>query len=215
MTLRPLAVFGGTFDPVHLGHLRAAWEAAEALDADVLMIPAGTPPHRGATVASAPQRLAMLRAALAGQDRLHVDDRELHRTGRSYTVDTLRQLRGEQGVQRPLVLLLGADAFAGLASWHGWRELFELAHIGVMTRPGRPPDTPPELDVEHARRACPSPRDLCDSPCGRIAHIDVTAIDISASAVRACLAAGREPRFLVPEAMLADTSLLDPYRGRR
>lgn len=210
--MRPLALFGGTFDPVHLGHLRAAWEAAEALDAEVLMVPAGTPPHRGATVATAEQRLAMLRAALAGQDRLRADDRELHREGRSYTVDTLRELRAEQGGERPLVLLLGADAFAGLASWHQWRSLFELAHIGVMTRPGRLPDTPPELDRERERRICEAPHELGRTPYGRIAHIPVTAIDISASAVRACLMGGREPRFLVPDAMLVDTSLLAPYR---
>lgn len=120
---RPLALFGGTFDPVHLGHLRAAWEAAEALEADVHLLPAHVPPHRAQPVASSAQRLALLRAALRGQDRLLVDERELRRRGPSYTVDTLRELRGEIGAQRPLLLLLGADAFAGLPSWHEWRAL--------------------------------------------------------------------------------------------
>src|SRR6185312_1151077 len=121
--MRPLAILGGTFDPVHLGHLRAAWEAAEALDAEVRLVPAHVPPHRSAPVASAPQRVAILRAALAGQDRLKLDTRELDRDGPSYTYDTLAGLRPEIGA-RPLVLLIGSDAFAALPTWHRWRELF-------------------------------------------------------------------------------------------
>ena len=125
--MKPLAIFGGTFDPIHLGHLCVAWEAAELLDAEVLMMPAGLPPHRPPPIASAAQRLAMLQVALRGQSRLIPDGRELAREGASYTVDTLAGLRAEQG-DRPLVLLLGADAFAGLPGWHEWQRLFELAH---------------------------------------------------------------------------------------
>ena len=101
--MKPLAIFGGTFDPVHLGHLNAAWEAAELLDADVRMLPASVPPHRPAPIASASHRAAMLRAALRGQARLELDTRELDREGLSYTIDTLRELRKEVG-ERPLVL---------------------------------------------------------------------------------------------------------------
>src|SRR5579885_3221529 len=136
---RPLAILGGTFDPVHLGHLRAAWEAGEALDAEVRLIPTNVPPHRPAPVANAQQRAAILRAALTGQDRLKLDTRELDRAGPSYTFDTLTSLREEIGAQRALVVLLGADAFAGLPSWHRWRELLDLAHIAVLTRPGHVP----------------------------------------------------------------------------
>ncbi|HEY2623787.1 MAG TPA: nicotinate-nicotinamide nucleotide adenylyltransferase, partial [Dyella sp.] len=107
---RPLAIFGGTFDPVHLGHLSVAWEAAELLEADVQLMPASVPPHRPAPIANAPQRAAMLRAALQEQSRLTLDTRELERSGPSYTIDTLMELRAEQG-DRPLVLLMGADAF--------------------------------------------------------------------------------------------------------
>ncbi|MGB0135325.1 nicotinate-nicotinamide nucleotide adenylyltransferase, partial [Dokdonella sp.] len=126
---RPLAIFGGTFDPVHLGHLRVAWEASEFLNAEVRMMPANVPPHRPQPVASAEQRLAMLRAALVGQDRLVLDDRELRREGPSFTVDTLVELRREVGHERSIVMLVGADAWSGLANWNRWQELFGLAHI--------------------------------------------------------------------------------------
>ena len=132
---RPLGVFGGTFDPVHLGHLSVAWEAAELLDAEVRLIPTNVPPHRPPPMASADERVAMLRVALRGQDRLTLDTRELERSGPSYTVDTLAELRAELG-QRALVLLVGADMFAQLPAWDRWHELFDLAHVGVLSRPG-------------------------------------------------------------------------------
>src|SRR5579859_4112192 len=114
--MTPLALLGGTFDPIHLGHLRVAWEAAEALDAEVRLMPANVPPHRPAPAASAAERVRLIEAALAGQSRLTLDARELARPGRSYTVDTLLELRAEQA-SRPLLLVLGADAFAGLPTW--------------------------------------------------------------------------------------------------
>lgn len=209
---RPLAILGGTFDPVHNGHLRAAWEAAEALDAEVHLVPAHVPPHRPAPVAGAAQRVAMLRAALGGQQRLVLDTRELRREGPSWTVDTLHDLRAELGPQRPLVLLVGADAFAGLASWHRWRELFELAHVGVLTRPGAAAGLPPELAAEVAPRRVERADALRAAAAGRVLAIAVTALDISASQVRAALADGRSPRYLVPSALLADATLLAPYR---
>lgn len=209
---RPLALFGGTFDPVHLGHLRAAWEAAEALEADVHLLPAHVPPHRAQPIASSAQRLALLRAALRGQDRLLVDERELRRRGPSYTVDTLRELRGEIGAQRPLLLLLGADAFAGLPSWHEWRALFHHAHIVVMTRPGHGGLLPPVLEEEWQERHSEDALDLRTTPAGRVLRLPITALDISATAVRAQLAAGREPRYLLPDAVFAEPDLLAPYR---
>jgi nicotinate-nucleotide adenylyltransferase len=166
-------------------------------------------------VASAAQRVAMLRAALAGQDRLHLDTRELDRSEPSYTIDTLRGMRAEFGAARPLILLLGVDAFAGLPTWHCWRELFDLAHIAVMTRPGHDTRLPADLAAEIAARRVQSAADLRAAPGGKVLDLPVTPLEISASAVRASLSAGRDPRWLVPDALLADPRLLAVYRDAR
>lgn len=207
-----IAILGGTFDPVHNGHLRVAWEAGEALDADVRLMPANVPPHRSPPVATAAERVALLRAALAGQSRLQLDERELRRAERSYTVETLREMRIEFGLARPLVLLIGADAFAGLPTWHEWRALFNLAHIAVLTRPGHGLDLPAELDAEIAPRRAVARQELHASAAGKVFSLPVTPLEISASAVRTLLTAGREPRWLVPDALLQDPALLAPYR---
>jgi nicotinate-nucleotide adenylyltransferase len=209
--MRPLAILGGTFDPVHLGHLRAAWEASEALDAEVRLMPAHIPPHRPAPVASAQQRVAILRAALAGQDRLTLDARELDREQPSWTVDTLTSLREEIG-ERPLVLLIGSDAFAALPGWHRWRELFELAHIGVLTRPGHVPPLPVELAEATAPREVADASAMRASPAGRVLRIAITQLEISATRIRALLREGRSPRWLLPDAVLASPELLKAYR---
>ena len=206
---RPLAILGGTFDPIHNGHLRAAWEAVEALDAEVRMVPARTPPHRPPPVADAAGRVALLRAALAGQDRLSIDTRELDRDGPSYTVDTLASLRAEIGPDRPLVLLVGSDAFAGLASWHLWQDLFRFAHIGVLTRPGGEHPLPAELADFIADRRAPR----VHGPAGRVVDIAITPLDIAATAIRETFAAGHEPRFLMPSECFTDEALLAPYRA--
>ncbi|MBX3701171.1 MAG: nicotinate-nucleotide adenylyltransferase [Dokdonella sp.] len=211
--MRPLALLGGTFDPIHNAHLRVAWEAAECLDAEVRLVPAPVPPHRAQPVASAEQRVALVRAALTGQERLVLDTRELRRAGPSYTVDTLAELRAEIGPQRPLVLLVGADAFAGLPSWHRWTELFSHAHIGVLTRPGHGGTLPTELRTRIASRRANHADALRTTPAGRVLAITVTPLEISATQVRSLLAAGREPRYLVPDALLAEPALLAPYRA--
>ncbi len=209
---RPLAIFGGTFDPVHLGHLRVAWEAAEFLGANVHLMPANVPPHRPQPVASADQRVAMLRAALQGQDRLRLDDRELRRNGPSYTFDTLVGLREEVGSARPIVLLVGADAWSGLPSWHRWQELFGLAHLGVLTRAGHHAGESDALVAESSRRLTTAVSDLHQSASGRVIRICVSALAISASRIRSDLALGREPRFLVAPTLLETPGLLDVYR---
>ena len=213
MTEGMIVLLGGTFDPVHAGHLRVAWEASEALDAEVRLMPAHVPPHRGQPVASVAQRLAILRAALKGQDRLRIDERELRRDGPSFSVDTLTELRREAGDSRSLVLLMGADAFAGLPTWHRWQDLFDLAHIGVLTRPGTHPVLGADLQDQLQQRRCRAPAELHAAPAGRILSIEVTALEISASAIRAQLAAGRQPRYLMPDAVLDDPVLLAPYTG--
>ncbi len=209
--MKPLAIFGGTFDPIHLGHLCVAWEAAELLDAEVLMMPAGLPPHRPPPIASAAQRLAMLQVALRGQSRLIPDARELAREGASYTVDTLAGLRAEQG-DRPLVLLLGADAFAGLPEWHEWRRLLDLAHIGVLSRPGEQAPLPDALRQAIADRRVDDAAALQLAPAGCVIELAVTPLEISATRIRQLLAAGREPRYLLPAGLFDSTGLLSPYR---
>ena len=212
VTQRPLAIFGGTFDPVHLGHLSVAWEAAELLNAEVRLIPANIPPHRPAPMASAAERVAMLRRALQGQSRLTLDTRELERSGPSYTVDTLAELRGEQG-ERALVLLVGADMFAKLSGWHRWRDLFELAHIGVLSRPGISAhlSEPLQREMDHRRLADLS--GLMHLPAGRIVQLEVTPLEISATRIRALLAAGRDPRYLLPAGLFQNADLLRAYRS--
>ncbi len=212
---RPIAILGGTFDPVHNAHLRVAWEAAEALAADVRLMPANVPPHRAPPVASPMQRVALLRAALAGQTRLQLDERELRRDKPSYTIDTLREMRDEFGPERPLIVLVGADAFAGLPTWHEWRALFDFAHVAILTRPGHGASLPTELETEIAPRRASDVARLRDLPCGRVLDLAVTPLEISASAVRELLAAGREPRWLVPDVLLSDRTLFDPYRRGR
>lgn len=201
--MKPLAILGGTFDPVHIGHLRVAWEAAEALDAEVRLVPAHVPPHRPQPQASPAHRVAMLRLALAGQSRLAVDERELSREGPSYTVDTLRELRREVGPKRSLLLLVGADAYAALPTWHDWLELYALAHLVVLTRPGHPVEWSGVLALETRERRVGTAAALHEVPTGRVLELSVTPLEVSASHVRAEFVAGREPRYLVPEAALA------------
>lgn len=212
MTMKPLALFGGTFDPIHIGHLSVAWEASELLDAEVRLMPANVPPHRAPPTASATQRVDMLRAALRGQSRLALDTRELERSGPSYTIDTLEKLRREYD-ERPLVLLLGADAFAGLRSWHRWRELFNVTHIGVINRPGIDACIPVELERAVAARRTDDPAVIRTEPAGKVIELAVTPLEVSATRIRELLAAGRDPRYLLPAGLFDDPALLAPYRA--
>ncbi|HTC27755.1 nicotinate-nucleotide adenylyltransferase [Dyella sp.] len=209
--MKPLALFGGTFDPIHIGHLSVAWEASELLDAEVRLMPASVPPHRSAPTATAEQRVEMLRAALRGQSRLTLDTRELDRSGPSYTIDTLEEFREEFG-DRPLVLLLGADAFAGLRSWQRWRDLFDVTHIGVINRPGVDTFISVELERAVAPLRTDDPAVVRSQPAGRVIELTVTPLEISATRIRELLAAGRDPRYLLPAGLFDDPSLLAPYR---
>lgn len=211
MATRPLAIFGGTFDPVHVGHLSVAWEASELLDADVHLMPASVPPHRPAPAASADQRVAMLRAALQGQSRLMLDTRELQRSGPSYTFDTLAELRAEHG-DRSLVLLMGADAFAGLPGWHRWQELFDVAHIGVLSRPGMATAMPDALLHTIRHRRIHAANELAEKPAGNVIELSVTPLEISATHIRDLLASGRDPRYLLPAGLFDAPELLAAYR---
>jgi nicotinate-nucleotide adenylyltransferase len=206
---RPLGVFGGTFDPVHFGHLRLAEEAADALDlGGVRWIPAGRPALRQSPKVSAAQRLAMVRLAIAGNPRFEVDAAEVEAGQPSYTVPTLERLRQADvcGANRPLVLLVGADAFAGMADWHRWENLLDLAHIAVAHRPGfsiDPAGLPTVLASVYRDRYCEDPSRLGEAPAGRIFTFPMTQLDISATKIRALLSERLLPRYLMPEALIA------------
>jgi nicotinate-nucleotide adenylyltransferase len=199
-------ILGGTFDPVHLGHVALAEAALSQLPvSEVLWLPSGSPGHRGAPVAGALERLAMLQLATAGNPRCRIDASELERSEPTYTVHTLARLRAQLGGAQPLVLLLGGDSFLSLTTWLHWRELFDLAHIAYVSRPGHVAgDTGPvpELAAEIARRAA-LPAELAASAAGRITSFDMPPVDISASAIRAGFAAGRDMRHLLPATVLA------------
>lgn len=204
-----LGIFGGTFDPVHFGHLRLAEEALDALNlAQVRWIPAGYPALRGTPQVSGAQRLAMVRLAVADNARFQVDPTEIEAERPSYTVPTLERLRADQsiGTERPLVWLIGADAYVRLAEWHRWPALFELAHLAVAHRPGYPVDAmhlPAALADCHRRRFSADPRVLHASPAGAIVNLAMDPLAISATRIRALLGAGKSPRYLLPDAVIA------------
>lgn len=195
-----IGLFGGTFDPVHVGHLRTAWELRERLGIDrVHFIPAAVPPHRPQPEASAEVRAQMLEAALAGDDKAIVDRRELERDGRSYSVDTAESLRAEYP-DHALCLLLGMDAFIGLPEWRDWERLLTLVNIVVARRPGaRLPDSGSLGRLLLERRVEPAQSALW-AAAGQLVVQDVTQLEVSATDLRASIRAGIEPRYLVPDA---------------
>lgn len=199
--MKPIGVFGGTFDPIHYGHLRSAFEMLQALTLEeVRFIPCGDPPHRGETFASAELRCDMVRAAISGQAGFVVDDRELAREGPSFTVDTLTSLRQELG-QRPLALIVGMDAYLGLTRWHRWSDILGLAHIVVAHRPGwRAPDIGPLGELLSAR-GTHRIEDLHENAHGFVHIHAVTQLEISSTEIRELVEAGRDPRFLMPDAV--------------
>lgn len=201
---RPIGVLGGTFDPIHDGHLRPALELLETLElAEVRFVPCRIPAHRGAPQVTAEQRLTLVRLATVGQPGFVTDDRELQREGPSYMVDTLTSLRDELGADTPLCLILGSDAFRELHTWRRWEVLSDLAHLVVMERPGILQPLPPLLEAFAAPRTIEGAVELRRRPAGGILFQPVTQLAISATQIRALLARGRSPRYLLPEAVLA------------
>jgi len=195
-----IGIYGGTFNPVHYGHLRTALEVREIFNlAQLKLIPCRLPPHRNEPEVSAALRLEMLRLAIDSVSGLQTDSRELEREGPSYTLDTLRDLRQELGSSLPLLLFVGADAFAGLERWHQWQQLFDFTHIVVMTRPGF---SVPQLTDFFRQRLVSEQAALASSPAGCLFFQAVTLLDISATQIRNIIAAGRNPQFLLPDASL-------------
>ena len=199
-----IGVFGGTFDPIHYGHLRAALDVHQALAlSELRFLPLNVAVHREQPRASAAQRRAMVEAAIGGEPGFRVDDRELARAGRSYSVDTLTSLRRELGDKRPICLLVGGDAFNGFFDWHRPRAILELAHLVVMQRPGAAIQHDARMRIEVERRRATCRDELERAAAGRIWFESVTQLDISSTGIRHMLALGRSPRYLLPDAVIA------------
>jgi nicotinate-nucleotide adenylyltransferase len=203
---KAIGILGGTFDPIHFGHLRLAEEMLELANLrQILFIPSGTPPHRDSPQVSAQHRSAMVRLAIADQPAFVPDDREVKRTTPCYSVDTLRELRAEFGAAQPLCLLMGGDAFLQLHTWHEWEQLFELAHIVVGYRPGftlveRIHTATPSLRRHYQQRLCAADV-LSQQPAGGIAELAIPKLEISATLIRSRVAENRSIRYLLPSAV--------------
>ncbi|PWQ98212.1 nicotinate-nucleotide adenylyltransferase [Leucothrix pacifica] len=202
-----IGVRGGTFDPIHIGHLRATQEVAEALSANgtadsslqrIHLIPGNIPPHRPQTLASAEQRLEMVRLATQNNDLFVPDDRELQRDGASYTVDTLRSLRKDVGNECSICLIIGMDAFLSFTTWHKWKTIITLAHLVVTSRPDY---TAQPLQAWAQALQTENTLDLHAQPAGKLFFVETTALSISATDIRHQQAEGRSIRYLVPDAV--------------
>ena len=199
--MRPIGIFGGTFDPIHYGHLRTALELKQRLDLDAVhFVPCAKPPHRTAPMTDGALRLRMVEAAIRDEAGFVADSRELARAGLSYTIDTLGSFRAEFG-DRSLCLLLGMDAFLGLVEWHRWRELPMLAHIVVAHRPGWEAPKSGALGELLRERRPPSVDELATTRAGFVHVQPVTQLEISSTDLRDSLRAGRDPQFLVPDSV--------------
>lgn len=196
-----LGVLGGAFDPVHVGHLRGAIAVRECLGLQrVDLLPAAQSPLKEAATVTAADRLAMLAAAVRGVPGLGVDARELGREGPSYTVDTLIEMRGEVGESRPLIWIVGTDILPALPRWSRWQQLLELAHLVILERPGA--ESPPLAVRQWLDQHRIDHNAMLSSAAGGVMTLDQPVLDIASSDIRALLAAGRDPRFLLPEVVM-------------
>lgn len=206
-----LILYGGTFDPVHLAHLRLALEALEEIGADQLcFLPCAVPPHRAQPGASAAQRLSWVEQAIAEVPGFQVDGRELRRPGPSYTIDTLLELRAEVGPERPLIWLIGEDALAGLPQWHQYPRLLQLAHFAVLRRNG---SHQREALQQHWATQLGDITQVLGSPAGRLLWLHNSLLDISATELRTRLARGSSVRYLVDERIRAQIEACAGYRA--
>jgi len=201
--LAPVGVFGGTFDPIHYGHLRSALELVERLQLQQLrLMPCAVPPHRETPACSAQHRAAMVELAVAGEPRLACDRRELNRAGASYTLLSLMELRRELGEDHSLSLVMGCDAVLEITTWHRWQELLDWAHVIVIARPGwQLPDRGPVSRWLREHRL-EDASGLCRAPAGGILVEELRPLAISSTEIRELLRAGRSARYLLPQAVL-------------
>jgi nicotinate-nucleotide adenylyltransferase len=200
----PLGLLGGTFDPIHYGHLRLAEECADSLRLnEIRLIPAAKPWQRSGLISSVEHRLEMVRLGVEGNPRLRLDSREAERIGPTYTVDTLASLRAEMGETRPLVMIVGSDQFLNLPTWHRWQKLFEFAHMAVARRANEPFDLgelPSALAAMVTSRLT-NDRSALAEPAGRVFSIEMTPLKISSSQIRTLIRTRQSPRYLLPQAV--------------
>ena len=208
-----IGILGGTFDPIHFGHLRPALDMQQALGFEELrLLPCRQPPHRDQPHATPEQRLTMLQLATLGENGLSIDERELRRDGPSYMIDTMLSLRAELGDEYSLALLIGMDALHGLDRWQRWRELVDLCHLVVATRPGwSVPQRGAVADLVRERQVADAAL-LRELPAGKLMFCPVTALDISASCIRALVADGKSARYLLPDAVLEYIQMTGLYQ---
>ncbi|MEE9346484.1 MAG: nicotinate-nucleotide adenylyltransferase [Methylococcales bacterium] len=210
-----IAMMGGSFDPVHIGHLRIAIEVRDQLQVDeVCLIPCGQPPHRNPFIASASQRLQMLQLAIADEPGLLVDDREIRHNRISYTVDTLTDLRQEVG-QQPLCLIIGADAYQQLNSWHQWTQLFNLAHLVVVQRPGYSITTSAEVADYTNNRCIEDAQQLTQQNAGSVYFLKAPLLEISSTRIKTLLSEHKSIRYLVPEKVYGWLQLHRIYQSEK
>ncbi len=198
----PIGILGGTFDPVHIGHLRLALEAYERLNLScVRLIPLNHPNHRATPTVSPELRLEMLVSSVDGK-RLIADDRELARSGVSYTVETLESLKRDY-THNPLCFLMGADAFQNLCTWHRWDELLNSCHLIVVTRPDSETSLEPRLEDLVTRSEVTDPKRLANELCGRIFFLSIPLLPISSTDIRIRIESNRDISHLVPSSVQA------------
>ncbi len=192
-----IAIIGGTFDPIHFGHLRPALDIAEKLSLEeVRFIPSATPPHRWKPEASAEDRINMVKLAIEGIKPFILDDREYHREGASYTIDTLKSIRSEIGADQSFSMILGLDAFKSFTSWKDWKDIVETCHIVIAARPGYDIDS--TLDDYLTSRVTQNSDDLKKHAAGKLFFCDVTQLDISATMIRQKLKNKQSCDYLTP-----------------
>ncbi|MBV1914117.1 MAG: nicotinate-nucleotide adenylyltransferase [Pseudomonadales bacterium] len=198
-----VAFMGGTFDPIHFGHLRMAIELKQALAADQFrLIPCGDPYHKNRSVSAASERFEMLELALGENSGLLLDDRELNRDGPTYSYDTLVSLRQELGDEISLVMVMGMDSFLSLPQWHCWQQLTELGHILVVHRPGSELEPCEPLREWYEAHKTNQLNDLRNHSSGYVSDLKMTMLDISSSQIRGLLSDGQSPQYLLPDSVL-------------
>lgn len=195
-----VAIMGGTFDPIHNGHLRTAVEILDRFSfKELRLIPCYQPVHKGQPSITALQRLEMVNMAISADSRLKVDDREILREGPSYSIDTLKEIRAQIGPEEPLIMVLGMDSFLSIPTWANWQELIQYAHILVVSRPGWEPDLISELNAFCENYRAATSHELQCAPAGLIWLETLPSLEISSSMIRGLCRKRESIAYLLPE----------------